>query len=277
MLKELVHFDAPLVEVYKRSSALELVDALCERRDVIARTEDERTNYFLPNKVLLEIAKQIPVNKNAGDEVFSDSTDKQGEIEAVVIVTDVHTFRKVAHLVDNANNVIQKRPEQIEDLALLLWLDKLCKKNTRLLKEKHGSLWVISSDQLAIGKETSHRLDGSHEHKYEIVMRLQQMTHICGITGDGVNDAPALKKAGIGIAMDDATNVASGASDIVLTEPGLSVIVSAVLTSRAIFQRMKNYMLSPVLSNLCWDLCFLLLFGNSILAFHGFEDCHTEL
>lgn len=79
------------------------------------------------------------------------------------------------------------------------------------------------------------------EHKYEIVKKLQEMKHICGMTGDGVNDAPALKRADIGIAVADATDAARSASDIVLTEPGLSVIISAVLTSRAIFQRMKNY------------------------------------
>ena len=82
------------------------------------------------------------------------------------------------------------------------------------------------------------------EHKYEIVKRLQERKHICGMTGDGVNDAPALKKADIGIAVADATDAARSASDIVLTEPGLSVIISAVLTSRAIFQRMKNYTVS---------------------------------
>ncbi len=81
----------------------------------------------------------------------------------------------------------------------------------------------------------------SAEHKYEIVKRLKDRNHIVGMTGDGVNDAPALKKADIGIAVADATDAARSASDIVLTEPGLSVIISAVLTSRAIFQRMKNY------------------------------------
>ncbi|CAA2963530.1 ATPase 10, plasma membrane-type [Olea europaea subsp. europaea] len=78
------------------------------------------------------------------------------------------------------------------------------------------------------------------EHKYEIVKILQGKKHVCGMTGDGVNDAPALKKADIGIAVADATDAARNAADIVLTESGLSVIVSAVLTSRAIFQRMKN-------------------------------------
>lgn len=82
------------------------------------------------------------------------------------------------------------------------------------------------------------------EHKYDIVKKLQEMRHICGVTGDGVNDAPALKKADIRIAVADATDAARSASDIVLTEPGLSVIISAMLTSRAIFQRMKNYAVS---------------------------------
>ncbi|KAL4293581.1 hypothetical protein AHAS_Ahas18G0142400 [Arachis hypogaea] len=61
------------------------------------------------------------------------------------------------------------------------------------------------------------------------------------MTDDGVNDAPALKGAEIGVIVADATDATRSASNIVLTEPGLSVIISAVLTSRAIFQRMKNY------------------------------------
>ncbi|RZR74501.1 hypothetical protein BHM03_00037661 [Ensete ventricosum] len=97
------------------------------------------------------------------------------------------------------------------------------------------------------------------EHKYEIVRKLQEKEHICGMTGDGVNDAPALKKADIGIAVADATDAARGASDIVLTEPGLSVIVSAVLTSRAIFQRMKNYTIYAVSITIRIVLGFMLI------------------
>ncbi|KAK3013627.1 hypothetical protein RJ639_010253 [Escallonia herrerae] len=97
------------------------------------------------------------------------------------------------------------------------------------------------------------------KHKYEIVKRLQARKHICGMTGDGVNDAPALKKADIGIAVADATDAARSASDIVLTEPGLSVIISAVLTSRAIFQRMKNYTIYAVSITIRIVLGFMLL------------------
>ncbi|KAK4774494.1 hypothetical protein SAY86_009429 [Trapa natans] len=156
---------------------------------------------------------------------------------------------------------------------------------------------MITGDQLAIAKETGRRLgmgtnmypsasllgqdkdasiaalpvdeliekaDGFAgvfpEHKYEIVKKLQERKHICGMTGDGVNDAPALKKADIGIAVADATDAARGASDIVLTEPGLSVIISAVLTSRAIFQRMKNYTIYAV------SITIRIVFGFMLIA-----------
>jgi H+-transporting ATPase len=79
------------------------------------------------------------------------------------------------------------------------------------------------------------------EHKYRIVELLQDKEHIVGMTGDGVNDAPALKKADSGIAVAGATDAAKSAADIVLTKPGLSVIIDAIKQSRKIFQRMTNY------------------------------------
>ncbi len=79
------------------------------------------------------------------------------------------------------------------------------------------------------------------EHKYHIVELLQEKGHIVGMTGDGVNDAPALKKADVGVAVDGATDAAKSAADIVLTSPGLAVIVEAIKEARKIFQRMNNY------------------------------------
>ena len=79
------------------------------------------------------------------------------------------------------------------------------------------------------------------EHKYRIVELLQDRGHIVGMTGDGVNDAPALKKADAGVAVAGATDAAKSAADIVLMSPGLSVIIDAIKESRKIFQRMVSY------------------------------------
>jgi H+-transporting ATPase len=79
------------------------------------------------------------------------------------------------------------------------------------------------------------------EHKYDIVEVLQQRGHIVGMTGDGVNDAPALKQADVGIAVSGATDAARAAAALVLTAPGLSVIIDAVDEARRIFERMNSY------------------------------------
>jgi H+-transporting ATPase len=79
------------------------------------------------------------------------------------------------------------------------------------------------------------------EHKFHIVDVLQKHGHTVGMTGDGVNDAPALKKADCGFAVSGATDAARAAASIVLVEPGLSVIIDAIKESRKIFQRMNSY------------------------------------
>jgi len=134
---------------------------------------------------------------------------------------------------------------------------------------------MVTGDALAIAKETAKKLDmGANildasslgdskrkettevaesiekadgfaqvfpEHKFHIVDVLQQRGHIVGMTGDGVNDAPALKKADCGIAVSDATDAARAAASIVLLASGLSVIIDAIKESRKIFQRMNSY------------------------------------
>jgi len=79
------------------------------------------------------------------------------------------------------------------------------------------------------------------EHKFKIVKALQAGGHIIGMTGDGVNDAPALKQADCGIAVSGATDAARAASDLVLTATGLSVITAAIAEARKIFERMNSY------------------------------------
>jgi H+-transporting ATPase len=101
------------------------------------------------------------------------------------------------------------------------------------------------------------------EHKYRIVELLQGKGHIVGMTGDGVNDAPALKKADSGIAVAGATDAAKSAADIVLTKPGLSVIIDAIKESRKIFQRMTNYSTYRIAET----IRVLLFITSSILIF----------
>ena len=157
---------------------------------------------------------------------------------------------------------------------------------------------MLTGDQLAIAKETARQLnlgqnivdakmfeqtqfhqtgqlgdliekaDGFAqvfpEHKYHIVEVLQKRGHIVGMTGDGVNDAPALKKADAGIAVSSATDAARAAADIVLLTPGLSVIIDAIKEARKIFQRMTSYAIYRIAET----IRVLLFMTLSILIFN---------
>jgi H+-transporting ATPase len=102
------------------------------------------------------------------------------------------------------------------------------------------------------------------EHKFKIVKILQGAGHIVGMTGDGVNDAPALKQADVGIAVSGATDAARAAADLVLTAPGLSVITRAIEEARRIFERMTSYAIYRIAET----MRLLLFMTASILIFN---------
>ncbi len=89
------------------------------------------------------------------------------------------------------------------------------------------------------------------EHKFLVVECLRQIGHKTGMTGDGVNDAPALKRADIGVAVHGATDAARAAADIVLTRPGLSTIVDATLISRKVSEIFFLFAVVPTIISKC--------------------------
>jgi len=155
-------------------------------------------------------------------------------------------------------------------LGLLTLSDPLREDSKETIKQAVGygiHVKMLTGDHIAIAKEIAHELDmGGNirpatdleslgdkidevdgfaqvfpEHKYKIVQSLQNAKHIVAMTGDGVNDSPALKQADVGIAVSGATDAARAAASLVLTEPGLSVIIKAIEEARRIFERMNSY------------------------------------
>lgn len=189
-----------------------------------------------------------------------------------------------------------------EFLGLLPLFDPLRKDSIQMVKhaqENGVQIKMLTGDNIAIAKEIAHQLQiGDNiaiadqligkteefsskdviekiersngfaqvfpEHKYEIVKALQDYKHIVGMTGDGVNDSPALKQAEVGIAVSGATDAARAAASLVLLTPGLSVIIKAIEEARRIFERMNSYSIYRITET----IRIMLFMVTSILAFN---------
>ncbi len=110
-----------------------------------------------------------------------------------------------------------------------------------------GDLDGLNHDeQLKMIKESDGFAEVYPEDKYKIVKLLQDSGHLVGMTGDGVNDAPALKQAELGTAVSEATDVAKVSASIILTKPGLSEIIEALKISRKTYQRMLTWVINKI-------------------------------
>jgi H+-transporting ATPase len=218
-----------------------------------------------------EDGSQFKVTKGAPQAILALIEDKK-EINDKLIA-DVNEFAKKGYRALGVARTNKENNWQFAGLIALFDPPREDSAETIKTAQSMGvSVKMVTGDHIAIAKEISSQvnlgnnialsaafLDRSDseaqrvveeaegfaevfpEHKYRIVELLQNKGHIVGMTGDGVNDAPALKKANAGIAVKGATDAAKSAADLVLTKPGLSVIIDGIKESRKIFQRMTNY------------------------------------
>ncbi|PWA01801.1 hypothetical protein BB558_002092 [Smittium angustum] len=222
-------------------------------------------------------APQVIINLCGGDEEATDAVNEFAYrgLRALGVAINYFDVEDKWMLVGMISLLDPPRPDSAETIAR---------------REELGiSVKMITGDQQVIAKEVARRLgmqrtildasllinpleseetiterciaaDGfAHvipEHKFRVVELLQNKGILVAMTGDGVNDAPALKKANVGIAVHGCTDAARAAADIVLLKPGLSTIIDGILTSRAIFQRMRSYTLHRIASTVHFLLFF---------------------
>ena len=181
----------------------------------------------------IAVAKYIASLLNIGENIQDIHTLKGESIEEYIYLSKVLSKAIAQSLHPDASK------DEIEETVKKI-VQKVQKELYNMPMPK-GSVKKHESEIIALIEDTEGFAQVFPEDKYFIVDELQKADHIVGMTGDGVNDAPALKKADCGIAVSGATDAARAAADIVLMAPGLTVIVDAIRQARRIFERMKSY------------------------------------
>ncbi|KAJ3271173.1 hypothetical protein HK104_004732, partial [Borealophlyctis nickersoniae] len=291
------------IEMATRLAAQERVDILKNREEQNHHIPGYKVNGFIPFNPTSKYTEATVTNLDSGDKFRCIKGAPQviirmvgGHDEASAAVLD---FARRGLRALGVARTVDAEMTKFELVGLISLLDPPRPDSAHTIKEC-GMLGVgvkmITGDQLIIAKEVAWRLgmdrcildahalidasldveaqtdrvikaDGFAqvipEHKYKVVELMQDRGLLVGMTGDGVNDAPALKKANVGIAVEGCTDAARSAADIVLLAAGLSTIVDGVKTSRAIFQRMRSYALYRIAST----IHFLIFFFITLLAF----------
>eukprot|EP00475_Leptophrys_vorax_P025001 TRINITY_DN3479_c0_g3_i1.p1 TRINITY_DN3479_c0_g3~~TRINITY_DN3479_c0_g3_i1.p1 ORF type:complete len:960 (+),score=272.83 TRINITY_DN3479_c0_g3_i1:233-2881(+) len=176
-------------------------------------------------------------------------------------IADARSFGVMVKMITGDHLLIAKNManmlemgDEIENADNLPLLDPETKQKPENLGKIYGNMCLYSDGFAQVFPE----------HKYLIVECLRELGYKTGMTGDGVNDAPALKRADVGIAVQGATDAARAAADIVLTEPGLSTIVHGIITARCVFMRIRNFIIYRISAT----LQLLFFFFIATFAFH---------
>jgi H+-transporting ATPase len=290
------------IESAIRSAAQERVPVLKDRVEQDHNIPGYKVNNFIPFNPTSKYTEATVTDESTGKQFRCIKGAPQviihmvgGHSEAATAVND---FARRGLRALGVARTINDEMTQFEMIGMISLLDPPRPDSAHTIaecKQLGVSVKMITGDQQIIAKEVAFRLgmqrtildahklidasldeaaitdrcvkcDGFAqvipEHKYKVVELLQKRGYLVGMTGDGVNDAPALKKANVGIAVHGCTDAARSASDIVLLASGLSTIVDGIKTSRAIFQRMRSYALYRISST----IHFLVFFFISIIV-----------
>ncbi len=206
-----------------------------DSKQAIAEANAKHVSVKMVTGDNISVAKYISGILNIGDDIenikqLRGESIKEylflSEIISRAIIKTTQTDIKEDELNKEVNNVISSVQKELDSKSL-----------------PKGSVKQHESDIVKVIERANGFAQVFPEDKYFIVDKLQKANHIVGMTGDGVNDAPALKKADCGIAVSGATDAARAAADIVLMAPGLTVIVDTIEQARIVFERMKSYVI----------------------------------
>jgi H+-transporting ATPase len=234
----------PFDPVHKRSSA-QIEDASGARVWVAKGAPQVILDLAAPGAELrAEVEKRVVELAQSGARTLAvarTDTAGQWELLGLLPLSDPPRDDAAATVADARAMGLSVRMMTGDHLAIAQEIARKVGLGDRILRASD----VFDADGRPVSRQAIERAEGFAqvfpEHKFAVVRALQDAGHVVGMTGDGVNDAPALKQADAGIAVSGATDAARAAADLVLTAPGLSVITRAVEEARRIFERMTSY------------------------------------
>lgn len=201
-----------------------------DSKEAVAEAQAKGVEVKMVTGDNVAVAKYIAKILGIGENIYSIKELKNETYDEYITLAEVIS-EALLKTMNASEEEIQKKTKEIVKIVQ----DEIGKKLKRGVVKRH------ESEIVKIIEQANGFAEVFPEDKYFIVDELQKADHIVGMTGDGVNDAPALRKADTGIAVSGATDAARAAADIILLAPGLRVIVDAIKEARITFERMKSY------------------------------------